>query len=42
MPNVLSFYQRHYNNVAEVDAFKSKWYVEDRSLKEVQANLEAR
>lgn len=31
VPFVLSFYQRFYNNVREIDASRSKWYVQDNA-----------
>ena len=42
MPNVLSFYQRYYNNVQEIDALKSKWFMEDRALFSMEVFLKAR
>jgi len=42
LPFVLSFYQRYYNNVCEIDTTKSKWFVEDRSMRELQLHLEAK
>lgn len=41
-PNVLSFYQRFYGNVIEIDALKSKWFIVDRALNSLQSNLKAR
>ncbi len=41
-PTVLSFYQRYYNSVAEIDATKSKWYMEDRALSSIRDFLHAR
>ena len=32
LPQVLSFYQRLYNSLVEIDGFKSKWYMQDRAM----------
>lgn len=42
MPHVAGFYQRIYNSLLEIDGFKSKWYMEDRALTAIEANLHAR
>jgi hypothetical protein len=42
LPHVLAFYQRLYNSLLEVDGFKSKWYMEDRAMSAIQANMDAR
>ena len=42
LPHVLAFYQRFYNSLLEIDGFKSKWYMEDRALSAIQANMDAR
>ena len=42
MPQLLAFYQRFYNNVIEIDMSKSKWYVEDRAIKEINESLKSR
>lgn len=34
-PNMMAFYQRYYNNVVEIDATKSKWFIEDRAMTEI-------
>lgn len=38
---VLSFYSRFYNNVTEIDGFKSKWFVEHTAMERIEANLTA-
>jgi adenylate kinase family enzyme len=42
LPHVMSFYQRLYNNFIEIDSTKSKWFIEDRALSQIQKNIEAR
>jgi len=42
IPNILGFYQRMYNCLSEIDGTLSKWYMEDRALTAIQANLHAR
>ena len=42
LPHVVSFYQRLYNSLIEIDSTKSKWFIEDRALTEIQKNVEAR
>ena len=32
---MLTFYTKYYNSVCEIDASKSKWYVEDKAFKEI-------
>ena len=39
---MLTFYTRFYNSVCEIDASKSKWFVEDKAFKEIADNLGAR
>lgn len=39
---VTNFYQRLYNSVIDIDGTKSKWYVYDRALNFVEANIVAR
>jgi len=39
---VISFYQKLYNNVVDIDALRSKWFLEDKAIKEISKNLEAR
>lgn len=41
-PHVMSFYQKYYNNVTDIDGTKSKWSVEDKSLAAIEAFIEAR
>jgi len=41
-PHVISFYQKLYNNVIEIDAKRSKWFIEDRAISEISLNLQAR
>lgn len=40
--HVCNFYQRAYNSLIEIDGFKSKWYMEDRAMTVIKANIEAR
>lgn len=42
LPHVVSFFQRLYNSLIEIDATKSKWFIEDRALNEIQRNIESR
>lgn len=42
LPHVLAFYQRLYDSLVEIDGIKSKWYVEDRAMEVLEANLKAR
>ena len=42
MPYIQSFYQRLYNSLIEIDSTKSKWFIEERSLAEIQKTIEAR
>jgi hypothetical protein len=42
LPQVLSFYHKLYNSLIEIDGFKSKWYMNERALSAIQANLEAK
>jgi adenylate kinase family enzyme len=42
LPHVTSFYQRIYNSLVEIDSTKSKWFIEDRALTEIQRNIEAK
>jgi len=42
MPGVLGLYQRVYNSLTEIDGFASKWFMEDRALSAIHANLQAR
>lgn len=42
LPHVTSFFQRYYNSLIEIDSNKSKWFIEDRALGEIQRNIEAR
>jgi hypothetical protein len=41
-PHLIAFYSRLYNSLIEIDSTKSKWYIEERALGEVQRNIEAR
>lgn len=41
-PHVLSFYQRVYDSLVEIDGFKSKWFMEDRAITAIQQNMAAR
>lgn len=41
-PHVLSFYQRVYDSLVEIDGFKSKWFMEDRAINSIQQNMAAR
>lgn len=36
VPHVVAFYQRLYNNLAEISSTKSKWFIEDRAFSEIQ------
>jgi adenylate kinase family enzyme len=40
--HVCNFYQRAYNSLIEIDGFKSKWYMEDRAMTVIKANIDAR
>jgi len=40
--HVTGFYQRIYNSLIEIDGFKSKWFMEDRALTAIEANLLSR
>jgi len=42
LPSVIAFYQRLYNSLVEIDGFKSKWFMEDRAMSAIEANLGAR
>ena len=42
MPQVTAFYSRLYNSLIEIDSTKSKWFIDERALGEIQKNLEAR
>jgi len=42
LPQVLAFYQRLYNSLVEIDGFKSKWFMQDRALTAIQANIHAK
>jgi len=42
MPQVLALYQRLYNSLCEIDGMKSKWYVNERAMSAIQANVEAK
>jgi hypothetical protein len=42
LPHVTSFFHRYYNSLIEIDSNKSKWFIEDRALGEIQRNVEAR
>ena len=37
-----AFYQRLYNSIVEIESTKSKWFIEEAALSEVQRNIEAR
>jgi len=41
-PQVLGFYQRLYDSLAELDGMKSKWFLYDSAMAAVEANLRAR
>lgn len=41
-PQVCAFYQRLYNSLIEIDSNKSKWYIEERAIGDIQRNIEAR
>lgn len=41
-PHVLGFYQKFYDNLVELDGFKSKWFLQDTALSTIEANLKAR
>jgi hypothetical protein len=34
-PQVISFYQKLYNNVAEINGTRSKWFIEDKAIAEI-------
>ena len=42
IPHVTAFYQRLYNSLVEIESTKSKWYIEEAVLGDVQRNVEAR
>lgn len=42
LPLVASFYQRVYNSLAEIDGFKSKWFMEDAAMAAIETNILAR
>lgn len=42
IPHIASFYQRIYNNFVEIDSTKSKWFIEDRAITNIQKNIESR
>lgn len=42
LPHVLSFFQRLYNSLVEIDGFKSKWYIEDKAMTAIEDNIIAR
>ena len=41
-PYLVAFYSRLYNSVSEIDSIKSKWFIEERALGEVQKTIDAR
>jgi len=41
-PEVACFYQNVYNSVLEIDGKKSKWFMEDRAMVAIEANLKSR
>lgn len=42
LPHILGFYNRIYNNLIEIDGLKSIWFMEDRALSSIQANVHSR
>lgn len=40
--SVANFYGRLFDSVIDIDATKSKWFVHDRAITFVEANLKAR
>ena len=40
--HVAGFYQRIYNSLIEIDGYKSKWFIEDRAMQSIEANISAR
>lgn len=42
IPYLSAFYSRLYNSLIEIDSTKSKWFIEERALGEIQRNIEAR
>ena len=42
MPQMIFFFKKFYNNITNVDAMKSKWFMEDLAVKAISENLKAR
>jgi adenylate/nucleoside-diphosphate kinase len=42
MPQVTAFYSRLYNSLIEIDSTKSKWFIDERCLGEIQRNIDSR
>ena len=41
-PGIITFYQKLYNNVLEIDVERSKLFIEDRLVDEISQTLEAK
>lgn len=39
---MISFYLNVYNNVVDIDAKRSKWFIEDRAMTEIARSIQAR
>lgn len=42
LPHVVAFYNRYVNNLVEIDGLKSQWFMEDKALSAINANIHAR
>jgi hypothetical protein len=42
LPQVTTFFQSIFNSLTVVDGTKSKWYMEDTAIKQIEANIAAR
>ena len=42
MPQMVYFFQKFYNNVCSIDGLKSKWFMQDVSVRAISDNLKAR
>lgn len=41
-PKTLYFYQKFYNSVVNIDALKSRWFIQDMALEAIKANIQAK